>query len=240
MEVIRGKRTFQMQFGEFHELGSGYSRDVVDIGTGDGRFVYELARTHPEWFCIGIDPARENLEQYSAKIYRKPNKGGLPNVLYVIASAEDLPPELEGLAREIHINFPWGSLLQAVVLADQQVLANIARISSPAGSLEMLINTSIFRDPIPIKVQELPELTLDYIDKVLAPAYAEAGITIVERRVLSEEEMKQVQTTWGKRLVYGKDPGTYHIKAEIGSQRAETGIGHPWPEDARTPQQQAD
>lgn len=222
MEVIKGKRTFHMQFAEFRELISGHSRVVVDIGTGDGRFVYELARAHPEWFCMGIDPARENLEQYSAKIYRKPGKGGLPNVLYVIASAEDLPLELEGLAGAIHINFPWGSLLEAVVLADQRVLANIGGISRPGGSLEMLINTSIFHDPVPIKVQDLPELTLEYIDNVLVPAYTEAGIQIVERRALSEEEMKRVQTTWGKRLAYGKDPGTFYVRAEIGGQRAET------------------
>ena len=204
---------------------------VVDIGTGDGRFVYELAQAHPEWFCIGVDPARENLEQYSAKIYRKPNKGGLSNALYVIASVEALPPELKGLAEAIHINFPWGSLLQAVVLADQRVLANIARLSSSRASLEMFINTSIFHDPIPIKVQDLPEVTLDYIDKVLAPAYAEAGFKIVERRALSEEEVKQVQTTWGKRLAYGKDPSTFYVKTEFESQRAGSGIGH---------QQQAD
>jgi len=215
-----------MGFAEFQELASGYSRVIADIGTGDGRFVYELARAHPKWLCIGIDPARENLEQYSARIHRKPSKGGLLNILYVIASAEDPPLELDGLTGTIHINFPWGSLLQAVVLADQRVLANIARISSPGGSLEMLINTSIFRDPIPTRVQELPELTLDYIDNVLAPAYAQASIRILERRVLSEEEMKQVRTTWARRLAYGKDPGTFYIRAEVRSQRTESEIGH--------------
>lgn len=222
MEVIRGKRTFQVGSAEFHQLASGYARVVVDIGTGDGRFVYELARAHPQWFCMGIDPARENLEQYSARIYRKPGKGGLPNILYVIASAENLPPGLKGLAQIIHINFPWGSLLEAVVLADQRILANIAGISSPRGSLEMLINTGIFHDPIPIRVQDLPELSLDYIDNVLAPAYAEVGIAIMEGRVLSQEEMRQVQTTWGKRLAYGKDASTFYIKAEIGGQGTES------------------
>jgi len=220
VEVIQGKRTLQMEFAEFRELISGYSHVIVDIGTGDGRFVYELARAHPEWFCIGIDPARENLEQYSARIQRKPRRGGLPNVLYIIASAENLPSELRGLAGRVFINFPWGSLLQAVVLGDQRVLAHIASMSSPGGRLEMLVNTSIFRDPIPIRVQDLPELTLDYIDDVLAPAYAEAGLTIEERKVLGEEEMKQVQTTWGKRLAYGKDPGTFYIKAAVGRREA--------------------
>ncbi len=224
MEVIRGKRTCQMPPAEFCELISGYSRVAVDIGTGDGRFVYELARVHPEWFCIGIDPARENLEQFSARIYRKPRRGGLSNVLYVIASVENLPPELEELAEQVHINFPWGSLLQSVVLGDRKMLASIASVSHPGGTLEMLVNTSIFRDPIPLEVQHLPELTLDYVDNVMAPAYADAGLKVVERRVLSEGEMKQVQTSWAKRLAHGSDPGTFYIKAKVG-------VVHPQPAD---------
>lgn len=220
-----------MQPTEFRELISGYSRVAVDIGTGDGRFVYELARVHPCWFCIGIDPARENLEQYSARIYRKPGRGGLGNALYVIASVECLPPELEGLAEQVHINFPWGSLLQGVVLGDRGMLASIAAVSGPCGTLEMLVNTSIFRDPIPLEVQHLPELTPDYVDCVMTPAYAEVGLKIVARRVLGEGEMKQVETTWGKRLAYRRDPGTFYIKAEVDGRSGEDGIVHPPPAD---------
>jgi 16S rRNA (adenine(1408)-N(1))-methyltransferase len=227
VEVIRGKRTCHLQSAEFHELISGYSRVIADIGTGDGRFVYELARAHPEWFCVGIDPARENLAQYSSRIYRKPRRGGLPNVLYVIASVENLPPELKALAQEVHINFPWGRLLQGVVLGDRGMLAGIAAILRAGGSLEMLVNTSIFRDPIPISVQDLPELTLDYVDSVMVPAYAEVGLIVVERRVLSEGEMKHVQTTWGRRLAYGRDPGTFYITAEVGRRRGDGGLGRP-------------
>jgi len=225
VEVIRGKRTRQMQFAELRELVSAYSQVIADIGTGDGRFVYELARAHPDWLCIGIDAARENLEAYSARICRKPSKGGLPNVLYVIAAADSLPPELRGLAAQVHIHFPWGSLLEALLLADQGMLADIAGMSCPAGSLEMLINTGIFRDPIPIRVQDLPELTLDYVDNTLAPAYAEAGLTIMETRVLSQEEMKQARTTWGKRLAHGKNPGTFYIKAQVGGRRTHNSHG---------------
>jgi 16S rRNA (adenine(1408)-N(1))-methyltransferase len=164
-----------------------------------------------------MDPARENLERYSARIYRKPRRGGLGNVLYVIASVESLPSELEGLAEQIYVNFPWGSLLQGIVLGDQKMLASITEVSRPVGTLVMLVNTSVFRDPVPLEVQHLPELTLDYVDGVMAPAYAEVGLRIVERGVLSEGEMKQVQTTWAKRLAYGRDPGTFYIRARIGT-----------------------
>ena len=226
MEVIKGKRTFQLQATEFARLVSGYPWVAVDLGTGDGRFVYELARAHPEWFCIGIDPARENLEEYSRRVLRKPEKGGLGNVLYVIASAEKLPSEIKGLADQIHINFPWGSLLEAVILADPQVLRSIADALRPHGGLHMLINTSIFRTPIPIRVRELPELTLEYVDNVLVPAYGEAGITIVERSPLSEQEMREARTTWGKRLAIGRSPSTFYIKAEVRRLGTGSAVGH--------------
>ena len=67
---------------------------IIDIGTGDGRFVYQSARQNPTKFYIGIDPNTRPLEKISEKIYRKPAKGGAGNVLFIQAAIEDLPAEL--------------------------------------------------------------------------------------------------------------------------------------------------
>jgi hypothetical protein len=56
------------------------------------------------------------LEKISEKIHRKPEKGGLPNVLFVQAPVEELPPELNQVADKIHIHFPGGSLLRSVAM----------------------------------------------------------------------------------------------------------------------------
>jgi 16S rRNA (adenine(1408)-N(1))-methyltransferase len=215
VEIVKGKKSFELGPDEFRRLISGYSRFALDIGTGDGRFVYKSAQANPTSFYVGIDPARENLAEYSARIYKKPQRGGLPNALYIIASAENLPPELDGLAQEVYINYPWGSLLKAVVEGDLNLLANIVRVSRPAASLEILINYSLFTDPVPLEVQELPELTFEYIDDELAARYAGAGITIVERSWLDKEEMQSRPSTWGKRLAHGRLPRTFCIRAEI-------------------------
>jgi 16S rRNA (adenine(1408)-N(1))-methyltransferase len=74
---------------------------VVDIGTGDGRYVYRSARSDPDRFYIGIDVERRALEKVSEKIHRRPEKGGLSNVLFVHASVEALPAELDRCADEI-------------------------------------------------------------------------------------------------------------------------------------------
>ncbi|HKS08585.1 MAG TPA: methyltransferase domain-containing protein [Pyrinomonadaceae bacterium] len=78
---------------------------IVDIGTGDGRFVYQSARQNPKKFYIGIDPNVSPLEKISEKIYRKPAKGGAPNALFIQAAVEDLPAELNGVADELHVHF---------------------------------------------------------------------------------------------------------------------------------------
>ena len=114
---------------------------IVDIGTGDGRFVYQSARQNPNKFYIGIDPNVSPLEKISEKIHRKPAKGGAPNVLFIQAAVEDLPPELDGVADEVHVHFPWGSLLRAVSTGDIEVLSNVRRICSPGALLEVVIGT---------------------------------------------------------------------------------------------------
>ncbi|SRR6266508_303826 len=73
----------------------------------------------PDRFYIGINVERRALEKVSEQIHRRPEKGGLSNVLFVHAPVEDLPAELDGAAGEIHIHFPWGSLLRAVAIGEE-------------------------------------------------------------------------------------------------------------------------
>ena len=139
MEAIEGKKLFDVSRAALEELVEGFAAVAVDIGTGDGRFVYSLARVHAEWFCVGIDSARQNLREYSAKTHKKPSRGGLPagNALYVVANISDLPDELTGLATRVYINFPWGSLLKAIVTGDEAVLGGLSRISAGGATLEL-------------------------------------------------------------------------------------------------------
>ena len=48
-----------------------------------------------------MDAQAKALEKISEKIHRKPAKGGLPNVLFVQAAVENLPPELDGVVDEV-------------------------------------------------------------------------------------------------------------------------------------------
>ena len=173
---------------------------IIDIGTGDGRFVYQSARQNPNKLYIGIDPNARPLEKIAEKIHRKPAKGGAPNVLFVQASVEDLPTELNGVADEVHVHFPWGSLLRAVATGDVAMLQNLRRICSPGALLEVVIGLDPARDQTEIDRLGLTSLSLEFIDKQLVPNYGAAGFEVIERGVLAASEWPEFNTSWAKRL----------------------------------------
>jgi predicted RNA methylase len=105
METIRGTTSLGMTAAELQQQVAGYKQISLDLGTGDGRFVHHMAEKHPEWFFIGVDACRENLYVNSRR--------KRANVLFIIANAQALPVELNGLVSHITINFPWGSLLHS-------------------------------------------------------------------------------------------------------------------------------
>ena len=173
---------------------------IIDIGTGDGHFVFERARQNPRKFYIGIDANARPLEKIFEKIHRKPAKGGLTNVLFLQAAVENLPSELDGVADEVHVHFPWGSLLGAVATGNEAVLGNLRRISSANALLEIVIGFDPVRDVSELKRLEIPSLSLDFIDSCLATRYEKAGFAIIERGILPKSEWANLKTSWAKRL----------------------------------------
>jgi len=196
-----------------HHTGEGV---IVDIGTGDGRFVYQCARENPNKFYIGIEPNVRPLEKISEKIHRKPDKGGAPNVLFVQAAVEDLPSELNGVADEVHVHFPWGSLLRAMATGEVVVLENLRRVCSLGALLEVVIGLEPVRDHAEIERLGLTPLSLEFIDEQLTPKYAAAKFEIIERGILSASEWPYFKTSWAKRLKGNEQrPITYLIAGAV-------------------------
>ncbi len=173
---------------------------IVDVGTGDGSFVYQSARRHPDRFFIGIDAQSSALEKISEKIHRKPAKGGLPNALFIQAAVESLPPELDGVADEVHVHFPWGSLLRAVATGDCAVLQNLRRICAPEAWLEIVIALDPERDRAEIERLGLAPLSLEFLETTLIPRYRAAGFDVVEYGSPPPSEWPQIHTSWAQRL----------------------------------------
>jgi Methyltransferase domain len=206
---------------------------IIDIGTGDGRFVYQSAREHPDRFYIGVDAQAGALEKISQKIYRKPAKGGLPNALFIQAAVEALPMELDGVADAIHIHFPWGSLLRAVAMGDQAVLGKLRSICRPGALLNIVIALDPERDKSEISRLKLEPLTPDFVKATLIPRYHAAGFGAagfgaagfgaagfgaaetgaIEYRAISSSEWPQLPTSWARRLAGNAERSLIYLNA---------------------------
>ena len=143
------------------------------------------------------------LEKISQKATRKPSKGGLPNLLFVQAAIENLPEELNETADEIHIHFPWGSLLQAVVLGDENILVSLRQVCAPECLLEIIIGIDQERDKTEIERLQLPHLTEDYLENVLLPKYELVGFKLLEKGTLDSSKWSKIETSWAKKLQGG-------------------------------------
>jgi len=178
---------------------------VVDIGTGDGRFVYRSALANPNKFYIGIDANTKPLEKISMKATRKPSKGSLPNVLFIQAAVENLPGELNAVVDEIHIHFPWGSLLSAVVTGEESLLSSMRRICAPECLVEIVIGIDKERDKSEMEWLELPQLSSDYLENVLIPKYRAAGFEIIDKGILDSSAWSRLETSWARKLQGGSN-----------------------------------
>ena len=55
MKVVVGNKLEEMDKQALDYALSGYTKVVIDLGTGDGRFVYGSAKQNRRTFFIGID-----------------------------------------------------------------------------------------------------------------------------------------------------------------------------------------
>ena len=189
---------------------------VIDIGTGDGLFVYQSAKENPRKFFIGIDPNTRPLARISEKIHRKPGKGGLPNVLFLQASVEDLPQELDGVADEIHVHFPWGSLLGGVVRGDETLLKSIRRLCAKGALLEVVIGLDPERDRAEMARLGISEFTHPNVKSSLSESYLQSGFEITEVGERWPSDWPHLNTTWAKRLANNPNrPLTYLIAQAV-------------------------
>lgn len=162
--------------------------------------MYRLARSKPTQFFVGIDPSTRPLKKISQKIYRRPKKGGAPNLLFIQASVEWLPEELNRIANEVHVHFPWGSLLRAVALGESNTLTGIRRVCAPDAILKLTIGLDAERDNSEILRLGLKPLSTDFINGELRERYLAAGFEMLQVSFSSLVDWPGVSTSWAKRL----------------------------------------
>ena len=189
METIRGRQSREINITDLRRLLSGYENISLDLGTGDGRFVCKGAEQNKKTFFIGIDSCRENLRVNSRR--------KITNALFVIASAQALPRELNGLASHVSINFPWGSLLESLLNDDACVLNALLRVTRPGATMDVHLNADA-----PATAGWDLHPGADQIERVLNAA----GWKTNSRSHLEARALCNIPSTWAKRLAFGRDP----------------------------------
>ena len=194
METIRGRKSLELDIDGLKERLAGYNRITLDLGTGDGRYVRTLAEEHPDWFVIGMDSCRENLREHS--------QAKLQNMLFVIASAQELPKELNELISQITINFPWGSLLESLLTDDSRLMNGLESISRSTTSVDLRLNGGALAEA---------ETTLETGADKIYNNLLQAGWQINAPSLMNASALRTFPTTWAKRLAYGRDPRALSI-----------------------------
>jgi 16S rRNA (adenine(1408)-N(1))-methyltransferase len=180
-----------------------------DLGTGDGRLPFTLARREPDRLFVGLDASAAGLREYSSRAAR----AGLQNVLYVRAAVESLPRELEGIADRLTIVLPWGSLLAAVARPSLPLLQKIAALCRPGAALTVVLGVDPSRDASEAARLGLPALDRAHLHGPLTAAYAAAGMKITASRALAPHELAAWPSTWAKTLAHGRPRPVFQIDA---------------------------
>ncbi|MGZ6296969.1 MAG: class I SAM-dependent methyltransferase [Candidatus Limnocylindrales bacterium] len=174
-----------------------HARVVIDIGTGDGHVVLRRAAAEPTTLAIGLDAVAGAVADASRRAARPATRGGLPNALFVVAAAEALPAELQGVADEVTLLFPWGSLLRGLLGPDAGLGAALVGLLRPGGCLTLVVSL-IERDGPAGQIASATSLVRD-----ISSAFERAGLRLGEARPLDAAGVRAIGSSWGRRLRAG-------------------------------------
>jgi 16S rRNA (adenine(1408)-N(1))-methyltransferase len=186
---------------------------VIDVGTGDGRAVMARARCEPDALFIGIDASAAAMAESSRRAARPERRGGLPNVLFVVAAAECPPPELRAIAGEVTVLFPWGSLLRGALALSDAAAAGISNLLRPGGRVVAFVS-----------ITERDALGLQPLDAVegeaLARRWACHGLDLQAFEPATAAQIEATGSTWARRLDAGRERPAWRLELRRNGQVA--------------------
>ncbi|MBA2518222.1 MAG: class I SAM-dependent methyltransferase [Chloroflexia bacterium] len=177
---------------------AGYDAVMVDLGTGDGRFVYDQARRCPRRAVIGVDTCLGNL--------RRSARSTPDNARFVVADGLALPPELHRLATAATINFPWGSLLTGLLDGDAGLLTGLRVLGRNGMLLAVRLNAGALAEA---------GWELGAAGERVVTTLRHAGFSVGPIRAMGSSMLRDLPTTWAKRLAFGRDPRAIEITAVL-------------------------
>src|SRR4029450_3132917 len=155
------------------------------------------AAAQSDQLVIGVDASAAAMATASRRASATARRGGPPNALFVVATVEALPAELDGVADLVTVHFPWGSLLRGLLGADPATMTGLTRVLRPGATLQLLVSSTV-RDH-GVGVAPIQAATLH----ALAASYATWGLAVTKRGPAPVADVTAAHSTWGKRLGAG-------------------------------------
>ena len=171
-----------------------------------------MARQAPDRLFIGLDANAAGVRELSRRAFR----ARMPNLLYVRAAIENLPPELVGLADQVSVVLPWGSLLAAVARPCVTLLGGIRALCQPDAQLTVVFSIDPDRDRTEVERLGLARMGSDDFGGQLVSSYSAAGFRITSFRSLAAEELSRWPSTWAKRLARGPSRSIWKLALRLG------------------------
>jgi hypothetical protein len=91
-------------------------------------------------------------------------------------------------------------LLKAVATGDELILKSLRRLCRKEARLEILISFDPTRDCSELDRLGLPELSRQYLEQKLVPAYETNGFGIEDYGMLPSSEWPEIESSWAKKL----------------------------------------
>jgi 16S rRNA (adenine(1408)-N(1))-methyltransferase len=143
---------------------------------------------------------------------RKPARGGVPNLICIAEPLDVLGTELSAVADRITVVLPWGSLLKAVAAPEPVSLRNLANLCLPGADVDIVLSYDERRD-----LRQGAFLPAGKLDEghiaTLTRFYRHAGLQIVAADQLAQSALAGYQTTWAKRLAFGRPRKVWRLRA---------------------------
>lgn len=142
--------------------------------------------------------------------------------MYALASVTDLPEDLHNSVNQVFINFPWGSLLKAVVNVEEDAWKSIKNICQNGALVDIVFGYDSHVDLSEKERLTIPSLSIDHIQRKMFPSLRELGFLMVEFEALSGKELQNFPSLWAKRLGQRLDRKYYHLRLIVQKEKTAT------------------
>lgn len=118
--VIKNPQSFK---GKYKTIFNNFNEIHIEIGTGKGKFIYEMAKNNPNINFIGI----EKYESILLRAVEKMNQEPLPNLRFICLDAINLNEVFDHEITCLYLNFsdPWPKKRHARRRLTSEIFLNI-------------------------------------------------------------------------------------------------------------------